>query len=77
VSYYDDLLATTPASTTAPDAFAGLLDAGTSRLTGLSPRDVVRRGLVRGQIPLYGLAGLSAGAGLLYNGGGLDDDAAY
>jgi hypothetical protein len=49
----------------------------TSRLTGLSPRDVVRRGLVRGQIPLYGLAGLSAGAGLLYNGGGLDDDAAY
>jgi hypothetical protein len=34
VSYYDDLLATTPASTTAPDAFAGLLDAGTSMLTG-------------------------------------------
>lgn len=45
----------------------------TSRLTGLSPRDVVRRGIVRGDIPVYGLGALSAGAGLLSLSGGEDD----
>ena len=36
----------------------------TSRLTGMSPEEVVRRGLVRSEIPLYGAAGFAAINGL-------------
>lgn len=36
----------------------------TSRLTGMSPEEVVRRGLVRSEIPLYGAAGFAALNGL-------------
>ena len=36
----------------------------TSRLTGMSPAEVVRRGLIRKEIPMYGLGGLSAIGGL-------------
>jgi len=39
----------------------------TSRLTGMSPAEVVRRGLVRSEIPLYGMMG-AAGAGAMYGG---------
>jgi hypothetical protein len=39
----------------------------TSRLTGMSPEEVVRRGLVRSEIPLYGIMG-AAGAGAMYGG---------
>jgi hypothetical protein len=39
----------------------------TSRLTGLPPEEVVKRGLVRAEMPIYGLGG----AGLLgFMGGG-------
>ena len=46
----------------------------TSRLTGLSPAEVVRRGLVRAEIPLYGVPGLVGAGGLAAaasGGGGL------
>ena len=36
----------------------------TSRLTGMPPEEVVRRGLVRSEIPLYGAAGFAAINGL-------------
>ena len=35
----------------------------TSRLTGMPPAEVVQRGLIRKEIPMYGLTGL-AGAGI-------------
>lgn len=39
----------------------------THRLTGMPKDEIVRRGLVRGEIPLYGMGGLGlvAGSGLL------------
>jgi len=36
----------------------------TSRITGLSPKEVVRLGIIESKIPLYGLAGITAGAGV-------------
>lgn len=36
----------------------------THRLTGMAKDEIVRRGLIRGEIPLYGGAGLAAGAAL-------------
>jgi hypothetical protein len=37
----------------------------TSRITGMKPSEVVRRGLVRAEIPLYGAAGAAVGAGAM------------
>lgn len=45
----------------------------TSRLTGASPDTVVRRGLIRKQMPLYGAGGATVGAGLLMHGGNDDE----
>jgi hypothetical protein len=36
----------------------------TSRLTGMSPAEVVKRGLIRKEIPMYGVGGLTALGGL-------------
>jgi hypothetical protein len=45
----------------------------TSRITGMAPADVVRRAIVRAEMPLYGAAGV-IGAGVAAQSGASEDD---
>jgi len=50
----------------------------TSRLTGMSPQDVLSRGVIRGEIPLYALLGsVGAGAAAKQSFGSIADQSEY